>query len=125
MVLFLAPTQELLPGSLGAGLARLAADPSAGAVGGRRLRPEGVLADAGGILWRDGRLDRYQEGAHPLAPEATFLRPVDACDPELMLVRRAPVAALGGFDTAFAAPGAELAAVAELGLRLTASGLRC
>ena len=124
VVLFLAPTQELLPGSLGAGLARLAADPTAGAVGGRRLRPEGVLADAGGILWRDGRLDRYQEGAHPLAPEATFLRPVDACDPELMLVRRAPVAALGGFDTAFAAPGAELAAVAELGLRLTASGLR-
>ena len=123
-VLFLAPTMELLPGSLAAGLARLAADPQAGAVGGRRLRPDGLLADAGSILWRDGTLDRYQPGAHPLAPEATFLRAVDACDPGLLLARRDTLATLGGFDTDFAAPGADVAAVAELGLRLAAAGLR-
>lgn len=121
-VLFLAPTVELLPGSLAAGLWRLAADPTAGAVGGRLLRPEGALADAGAILWRDGSLSRYQPGAHPLAPEATFLRAVDACAPDLLLARREPLAALGGFDPGLADAG--LAAVATLGLQLAATGLR-
>ncbi|MGH7041019.1 MAG: glycosyltransferase, partial [Acetobacteraceae bacterium] len=121
-VLFLAPTVELFAASLAAGLARLAADSTAGAVGGRVLRPEGVLADAGCILWRDGSLSRYQAGAHPLAPEATFVRPVDACDPQLLLARRAELATLGGFDADFSGSGAH--AVAELGLRLGAAGLR-
>jgi glycosyltransferase involved in cell wall biosynthesis len=122
VVLFLAPTVELLPGSLAAGLRRLAADPSAGALGGRLLRPEGVLADAGTIVWRDGSLTPYQPGAPPLAPEATFLRAVDACAPEMLLARREPLAALGGFDADFA--DAPLAAVADLGLRLATRGLR-
>ncbi|HVB68898.1 MAG TPA: glycosyltransferase family 4 protein [Acetobacteraceae bacterium] len=122
VVLFLSPAVELLAGSLAAGLARLGADATAGAVGGRRLRPEGVLADAGLILWRDGSLSPYQAGAHPLAPEATFLRPADACAPGLLFARREDLAARGGFDTAFA--DAPEAAVAELGLLLAADGLR-
>ncbi len=122
VVLFLSPVVEVLPGSLAAGLARLGADATAGAVGGRLLRPEGVLADAGLILWRDGSLSAYQAGAHPLAPEATFLRPADACAPGLLFARREALAARGGFDTAFA--DAPEAAVAELGLRFAADGLR-
>jgi glycosyltransferase involved in cell wall biosynthesis len=119
-VLFLDPRVEVLPGSVAAGLRRLAADPGAGAVGGRLLQPEGGIADAGAILWRDGSLTPYQPGAHPLAPEASFLRPVDACAPGLLFVRRDALATIGGFDRAFADDA--VAAVADLGLRLRAGG---
>ena len=120
-VLLLAPDVELLPGSLAAGLRRLDADASAGAIGGRLLRAEGVIAEAGAILWRDGSLTPYQPGAAPLAPEVSFLRAVDACAPDLLLLRRASLPE-GGFDAAFAA--APLAAVADLALRLAATGPR-
>ncbi|MBW4093036.1 MAG: glycosyltransferase [Proteobacteria bacterium] len=122
VVLFLSPAVEVLAGSLAAGLARFQADATAALVGGRLLLPEGGLADAGLILWRDGSLSAYQAGAHPLAPEATFLRPADACAPGLLFARREVLAAGDGFDPAFA--DAPAAAVADLALRCAVEGLR-
>ena len=122
-VLFLDPGVALVSGAVAAALARFDADPAIGAVGGRLLAPDGTLIEAGAILWRDGSLTRYREGAPALAPEANFRRRSDACAPALLFARREALTEAGGFDTAFADPPAPEAAVADLALRLAGSGL--
>ncbi|HTA40311.1 MAG TPA: glycosyltransferase, partial [Candidatus Acidoferrales bacterium] len=44
----------------------LAADPSAGAVVSQLRYPDGSLAEAGGVLWRDGRGSNYGRGDSPM-----------------------------------------------------------
>ena len=85
LVLFLSHEARIAPGSVDRALARLAADPSAGAVGAMVLQPSGVIAQAGGILWNNGNTHDYQRGASPLQPEANFVRPVDFCSPAFLL----------------------------------------
>ena len=119
-VLFLDPAVEAAPGAVAAALRRLDQDPAIAAVGARLLAPDGVLLEAGGIVWRDGSTTAYRRGAPALAPEACFVRDVDFCAAAFLLVRAEPVRALGGFD-ADLPPGAQ---AADLGLRLAEAGQR-
>ena len=119
-VLFLDPAVEAAPGAVAAALRRLDQDPAIAAVGARLLAPDGVLHEAGGIVWRDGSTSAYQRGAPALAPEACFVRDVDFCAAAFLLVRAEPVRALDGFDAALP-PGAQ---AADLGLRLAEAGQR-
>ena len=88
-LLFLAAGMELSSGSIEAAVARLVSDPSIGAVGGRLVRPHGTLLEAGGIVWRDGRLLPYCQDESPQAPEANFVRDTDFCSTRFMLARKA------------------------------------
>ncbi|MSP00070.1 MAG: glycosyltransferase [Acetobacteraceae bacterium] len=88
MILFLGDGLELSPGALDAALARLAADPGIGAVGGRLVQPHGLLLEAGGIIWRDGSLQAYLQDESPLAPEANFVRGTDFCSTLFLMARR-------------------------------------
>jgi hypothetical protein len=85
--LFLAGVNQIAYGSIDRAAARLAGDPSAGVVGGLVLQPHGVVAQAGGILWRDGATVDYQLDASPLAPEVNFVRDVDFCAPAFLMAR--------------------------------------
>jgi GT2 family glycosyltransferase len=101
-VLFMNNDVELAPSCLAAGLRRLRADDTIGAVGGKVIRTHGRLQEAGSIIWRDGRTSGYLRDAPATVPEADFVRDVDFCSGAFLLVRGAALRALGGFDEAFA-----------------------
>nr|WP_294508202.1 glycosyltransferase [uncultured Rhodopila sp.] len=119
-VLFLSGDCRIAPGSIGRAHARLMRDPAAGAVGGMVVQSVGVIGQAGGIVWNDGRLHDYQRGRSPLAPEANFVRAVDFVSSSLMLVRADLLGRLGGFDGDC---GDGYAGV-DLCLRIAAAGLQ-
>ncbi|HUB10639.1 MAG TPA: glycosyltransferase [Acetobacteraceae bacterium] len=110
-----------LPGALAAALRCLAAADDVGAVGGKIIRPHGVLQQAGAIIWRDGSVQPYQHDASPLAPEANFRRDADYCSRLCLLVRTAVLQQLEGFDTAFARGGYD---DADLCVRIRQAGFR-
>lgn len=72
-----------------------------GLVTGKILRADGRILEAGGIVWRDGSVGHYMEGAAITAPEASFTRAVACGTQPFLLLRRALVEELGGFDPAF------------------------
>jgi GT2 family glycosyltransferase len=120
-VLFLNNDIELAPGAVSAALRRLAGDTSIGAVGGKVVRSNGLLQEAGCILWRNGSTLGYLRDADPLAPEANFLRDVDFCSGVFLMVRTEALVALDGFDSDFApAYGEDV----DLCLRIWQRGLR-
>jgi glycosyltransferase involved in cell wall biosynthesis len=97
-VLFLSDNARIVPGSVDRAHARLAADASAGAVGGMIVQALGVIEQAGGLLWNTGSVHNYKRGASPLDPEANFVRTVDFCASDLLLVRAELLSKLDGFD---------------------------
>jgi O-antigen biosynthesis protein len=120
-VLFLNNDVELAPGAIAAALSRLRSDPSIGAVGGKVIRTNGLLQEAGNIVWQDGTTTGYLRDASPLAPEANFVRDVDFCSAVFLMLRRNLLDTIGGFDEAFVPAYYE---DADLCLRIAASGSR-
>ncbi|HVY17512.1 MAG TPA: glycosyltransferase [Rhodopila sp.] len=118
-VLFLSAFARLAPGSLDRALRRMDADETIGAVAALLVRPLGTIAEAGGIIWSDGGLHRYQVGMSPLTPEANFVRDVDFGGLGCLLVRRSALEG-GGLDPTLTPPYA----AADLGLRIARDGLR-
>lgn len=120
-VLFLGAETELLPGAMAAALRRLASDAGVGAVGGKLIRGHGHLESAGGIIWRDGMTHRYLSDASPTAPEANFVRTVDFCSTDFLLVRTELLRELEGFDEDL--PEGDLSA-ADMCVRIAAAGYK-
>jgi GT2 family glycosyltransferase len=88
-------------GAVVAVLDRLAATPEAGAVGGKIIRTNGKLQEAGCIIWRDGSTEGYLRDGSPNLPEANFVREVDFCSGVFLAVRSVLLKSLGGFDAAY------------------------
>ena len=101
-LLFLNNDTELGPGAVAAALARLGGADDTGAVGGKIIRTNGLLQEAGSIIWNEGTTAGYMRDASPLAAEANFCRDADYCSAVFLLCRTELVRALGGFDEAFA-----------------------
>jgi O-antigen biosynthesis protein len=120
-VLFLSNEVELAPGTIAAALHRLASDARIGVVGGKVIRANGKLQEAGRIIWRDGFSVGYLESGSPLAPEANFVRDVDFCASEFLLVRAALLRQLEGFDDALEPGGYD---DADLCVRIAEAGQR-
>ncbi len=95
-LLFLAGDAQLLGASVTAALA--AAGPDVGAVGGKALRPDGTLLEAGRIARADGVPSGYGAGEDPFGDPFMFRRDVDACSRGFLLTPRDAFLALGGFD---------------------------
>lgn len=93
---------EVTPGWLSTLVTALEADPTRGAVGARLVLPDGTLQESGSIVWSNGSATGYGRGLPANAPEALHLREVDFSSAACLLVRRAPLQALGGFDPRFA-----------------------
>ncbi len=109
------------PDSLTAAINILDTDDTVGAVGGRLVLPNGLLQEAGSIVWRDGSCLGYGCGMNPEAGEAMFRRDVDYCSGAFLLLRRVLFEALGGFDEVFAPAYYE---EADFCMRLWESGRR-
>ncbi len=101
-ILLLNNDAQLLPGSLASALRTLDSDASIGAVGGRIILPDGLLQEAGSIIWQDGTCTGYARGQDPSSPDVMFQRDVDYCSGAFLLTPAARFHALGGFDERFA-----------------------
>ncbi len=73
-------------------------DPSIGAVGSRILNSDGSLQEAGAVLWRDGSATHVGRGLPTGALAYSYVREVDYCSANGLLVRREAWEAVGGFD---------------------------
>lgn len=101
-VLYLNNDVVLHPGAVRNALRRLRAGPHVGAVGGKVVRTNGLLQEAGSLLWRDGAAEGYMRDAVPSAPEANFVRDVDFCSGVFLMLDGALLRRLGGLDEAYA-----------------------
>jgi O-antigen biosynthesis protein len=100
-VLFLNNDAQVLPGSLLSAIQTLKSSLDIGAVGGKLILPNGVLQEAGSIVWQDGSCLGYGRGDDPFSPRYMFRRDVDYCSGAFLLTRRKTFTELGGFDEAF------------------------
>ena len=76
--------------------------PTAGAVGGKLIYPDGRLQEAGGVIFADGSGANFGRGDTDLdAPLFNCVRPVDYCSGALLATRRALFESIGGFDERF------------------------
>jgi GT2 family glycosyltransferase len=75
--------------------------PDVGAVGGRLLRADMTLQEAGGIVWGDGATSGYGMGDQPAAAQYLCRREVDYCSGALLLIRRSAFESAGGFSQVY------------------------
>src|SRR4029077_8237898 len=101
LLLFLNTDALVQPGWLAPLISVLEAEPDVAAVAPRMLHLDGSLQEAGSILWRDGQVVNYGDGASADEPEFRFRRDVDYASAACLLVRRAEFQAVGGFDPVY------------------------
>jgi GT2 family glycosyltransferase len=100
-VLYLNNDVELAHAAIATALARLASATDIAAVGAKIIRTNGVLQEAGSIIWNEGTTIGYMRDASPLAPEANFVRDVDYCSAVFLMCRADVLKDFGGFDEAY------------------------
>lgn len=101
-VLYLNNDTELMPKAIENALTRLEQDGKIGVVGAKLVRTNGLLQEAGSIVWRDGSTSGYLRNQRPDTPEANFVRSVDYCAGAFLMVRTFLLHYLRGFDTDYA-----------------------
>ncbi len=75
--------------------------PNVGLVGSQLLYPDGLLQEAGGIVWQNGEGWNYGRGEYPMLPEYTYARSVDYCSGASIMIRASLFATVGMFPEAF------------------------
>jgi GT2 family glycosyltransferase/SAM-dependent methyltransferase/glycosyltransferase involved in cell wall biosynthesis len=89
---------QVQPGWLRAMKACAESQPDIGAVTPKYIYPEGRLAEAGGIIWRDGTGVNYGRGDNPQEPAYNYRREVDYGSAAALLVRADLFSRRGGYD---------------------------
>ncbi len=77
-------------------------DPSIGIVGSRLLFADGVLQEAGGIIWRDGSGWNWGRGQDKDNPLYSFMRDADYVSGAALMIRHDLLKQLNGFDEYYA-----------------------
>lgn len=72
-----------------------------GVVAPKYLAPDGLLSEAGGIIWSDGTGVNYGRGEDPSRPRYEYTREVDYGSAAALLVRRVLWQEVGGYDERF------------------------
>lgn len=73
-----------------------------GAVGSQLRAPDGMISEAGALVWRDGNAANFARGRSATDPSVCFPREVDYCSGASLMVRADLFAELGGFSQDFA-----------------------
>lgn len=101
-ILLLNNDAELCFGAIANAVEAIEGSPDIGAVGGRIILPNGLLQEAGSIIWRDGSTAGYGRGQHPLDLAYAYPRNVDFCSGAFLLTPRQLFLGMGSFDESFA-----------------------
>ena len=112
---------ELRSDSIDALVELLESRPEAGMVGSKLLFPDGLLQEAGCILWTDASGWNYGRGDSPLRPEYNYVREVDYCSGASLMIRRSLFELLEGFEKKLAPAYYE---DADLAFRIRARGMK-
>jgi len=120
-LLLLNSDAQLLPGTVSCAHRTLTSSSNIGAVGGKIILLDGLLQEAGSIIWQDGSCYGYGRGDDPMGPAYMFRRDVDYCSGAFLLTPRVIWEQLKGFDEAFKPAYYE---EADYCMRLRAKGLR-
>jgi O-antigen biosynthesis protein len=92
---------EVEPGWLQPLVETLETHPGAAAVGSRILFIDGTVQEAGSVLFNDGTTAPVGRGLPPGSTDWSFVRKVDYCSANSLLIRRSVFEAVGGFDTRY------------------------
>jgi GT2 family glycosyltransferase/SAM-dependent methyltransferase/glycosyltransferase involved in cell wall biosynthesis len=101
LLFFLNNDTEVMPGAIDALAGLLERRLDAGMVGARLLYPDGVLQEAGGIIWRDGSGWNYGNRDDPRKHQYNYVREVDYCSGAAIMLPRTRWEEMGGFDEMF------------------------
>ncbi len=73
-------------------------DPNIGLAGSKLVYPNGLLQEAGGIIWNDASGWNFGHKQNPESPEYNYVKEVDYISGASILVRKSCWEKLGGFD---------------------------
>ena len=121
LLLFLNNDTWVVPGWLDALADTLDDVENAGLAGSKLIYPDGLLQEAGGILWNDASGWNYGNRQDPERPEFNYRRDVDYCSGASIMVRAGLFRQLGGFDERYVPAYFE---DADLAFAVRAAGLR-
>lgn len=100
-LLFLNNDTQTRSGWLTAMISLAESDKHIGAVGAKLVYPNGVLQEAGGIIFSDGSGWNFGRGDDPAKPVYNQRCEVDYCSGACLLVKRELFRSLGGFDSRY------------------------
>ncbi len=118
---FLNNDTEVTPGWLDTLIATFDQFPGTGLVGSKLVYPDGVLQEAGGIIWKDGSAWNFGRYKDQLDPVYCYARETDYCSGASIVVPAALYAELGGFDELYLPAYCE---DSDLALRIRSRGYR-
>ena len=72
-----------------------------GMVGSKLIYPDGLLQEAGGILWRDGSAWNYGNRQNAMLPEFNYVKEADYISAAAVMIRKSLWNEIGGFDERF------------------------
>lgn len=98
---FLDSVTGLMAQGVSASLTLLEATPDVGAVAPKIVTEDGRVYSAGHIVWSDGLVDAYGQGADSGTPEVNYVREVDASVLPGLVVRRSVLLRLDGLAVEF------------------------
>ena len=77
-------------------------DPKIGMVGSKLVYPDGLLQEAGGILWKDGSAWNFGNRQNANASEFNYVKEADYISGAAIMIKHSLWKELGGFDELFA-----------------------
>ncbi len=99
--LFINNDVELIEDSISIAFEQLSSNKDYGAIGGKIILPNGMLQEAGNIVWNDGTCLGYGRGQSPHLLQFNFMRNVDYCSAAFLMTRTELFKKHGGFDPLF------------------------
>jgi len=103
-LVFLSNDTQVLPNWLAELVGVLDSESRAGVAGAKLLYPNGLLQDAGGIVWHDGSAENYGRFDRHDKPDFSFIREVDYVTGACFIIRQSLFTSIGGFDVRYS-PG--------------------
>jgi len=99
---FLNNDTELQPEAIQSLVALLDRDPGFGMAGSKLLFPDGIIQEAGGIIWADGSGWNFGRGQEASLPAFNYVKEVDYVSGASFMIRRSLWEKIGGFDERYA-----------------------
>jgi len=100
-VVFLNNDAEVTEGWLSSLYETISKDPTIGIVGSKIIYPNGLLQEAGGIIFKDANGLNYGKFDQADSYQYNYVRDVDYCSGASIIIKRSLMQKFGGFDTLY------------------------